>query len=192
MDRQRRKCDVLNRGLAGYTTRMANHILPDLVTSANAKDTAAMTIFFGANDAVIKGTDENPQQNVPLEEYTDNLKNIIDYLKSLGITAKKMILITPPPLDEASWGKQCILQGYKLDRRNSVTGEYAKACTQVGQEYGMDVLDLWTLMQEGGQNFTAYLSDGLHLSDEGNQFLESKLWPILEKKLSSLPHIPNT
>lgn len=39
------------------------------------------------------------------------------------------------------------------------------------------------------QDCTSYLSDGLHLSDRGNEFLESKLWPILEKKLGALPFI---
>ncbi|XP_068136420.1 isoamyl acetate-hydrolyzing esterase 1 homolog [Hyperolius riggenbachi] len=182
-----RKCDVLNRGLSGYNTRWAKYILPKLITSAQAENTVALTIFFGANDCSLQ--DENPQQHVPLEEYTDNLKTMIHYLKSVGITPDKIILITPPPLHEASWEKQCILKGCKLNRHNNITGEYAKACTQVAQEYGADVVDLWNLMQEGSQDYTVYLSDGLHLSDEGNQFVESKLWPILEEKVGTLPFI---
>lgn len=39
------------------------------------------------------------------------------------------------------------------------------------------------------QDYTVYLSDGLHLSDKGNEFLESKLWPILEQKLGDLPFL---
>ncbi|KAG8538195.1 hypothetical protein GDO81_023144 [Engystomops pustulosus] len=79
--------------------------------------------------------------------------------------------------------------GSKLNRVNSVTGTYAKACVQVGAECGVDVLDLWTLMQEGGSDYSVYLSDGLHLSDAGNKFAETKLWIILQKKLGSMPII---
>lgn len=37
------------------------------------------------------------------------------------------------------------------------------------------------------QDFSSYLSDGLHLSPLGNEFLFLNLWPLLDKKLSSLP-----
>lgn len=41
--------------------------------------------------------------------------------------------------------------GSKLNRLNSVVGEYAGACVQVARDCGIDVLDLWTLMQEDTQ-----------------------------------------
>ncbi|MEE6476782.1 hypothetical protein FKM82_011215 [Ascaphus truei] len=129
-----RRCDVLNRGLSGYSTRWAKLVLPRLIPkSCHPENIVAVTIFFGAND--------------------------------------------------------CALKGCKLNRLNSVTGLYAKACVQVANECGTDVLDLWTLMQKEDQDFPVYLSDGLHLSDKGNQFVESHLWPMLEKKLSALPLI---
>lgn len=37
------------------------------------------------------------------------------------------------------------------------------------------------------QDVSSYLSDGLHLSPKGNEFLFSHLWPLIEKKVSSLP-----
>ncbi|XP_072263647.1 isoamyl acetate-hydrolyzing esterase 1 homolog [Pyxicephalus adspersus] len=179
-----RRFDVLNRGLSGYNTRWAKLILPKLITkSSGSETTAAVTIFFGANDSALK--EENPQQHVPLDEYADNLRSMIKYLQSVDIAPDRIILITPPPLHEPSWEKQCFIKGYKLNRLNAIAGEYAKACIRVGQDCGTEVLDLWTLMQDGGQDYTVYLSDGLHLSDKGNEFLESKLWPILEKKLGS-------
>ncbi|VFV29820.1 isoamyl acetate-hydrolyzing [Lynx pardinus] len=79
------------------------------------------------------------------------------------------------------------LKGCKLNRRNLVVGEYAGACLQVARDCGTDVLDLWTLMQKDGQDFSSFLSDGLHLSPDGNEFLFSHLWPLIEKKVSSLP-----
>ncbi|XP_001381175.2 isoamyl acetate-hydrolyzing esterase 1 homolog isoform X1 [Monodelphis domestica] len=187
-DKLVRKCDVLNRGFSGYNTRWAKIILPRLIRkSSDAEALVAVTIFFGANDSALK--DENPKQHIPLDEYAENLKNMIQYLKSVDIPESRVILITPPPLHESAWEKECIAQGYKLNRLNMVVGEYAKACLEVGQNCGADVLDLWTLMQKDNKDFSSYLSDGLHLSPKGNEFLSSHLWPLLEKKVASLPLI---
>ncbi|XP_053236947.1 isoamyl acetate-hydrolyzing esterase 1 homolog [Podarcis raffonei] len=181
-----RKCDVLNRGLSGYNTRWAKIALPRLISKdSDAKNTVAVTVFFGANDGALK--DVNPKQHVPLDEYADNLKNMIQYLKSVDITEDKVILVTPPPLHEAAWEKECIAKGEKLNRLNSTTGEYAKACVKVASECGTSIIDLWTLMQKNNQDFGCYLSDGLHLSAEGNNFLANQLWSLLEQRTSALP-----
>ncbi|KFP26684.1 Isoamyl acetate-hydrolyzing esterase 1, partial [Colius striatus] len=182
-----RKCDVVNRGLSGYNTRWAKLILPRLIPkSDSAESTVAVTIFFGANDSALK--DLNPKQHVPLEEYAANLKAMVQYLKSVGITEDRIILITPPPLQESAWEKHCLAKGDQLNRRNATTGQYAQACARVAQDCGTDVLDLWTLMQRK-QDFSSYLSDGLHLSREGNSFVAAQLWSRLDKKLSALPSL---
>ncbi|NXL92129.1 IAH1 esterase, partial [Alectura lathami] len=182
-----RKCDVVNRGFSGYNTRWAKVILPRLIgRSTAAESTVAVTIFFGANDSALP--DLNPKQHVPLEEYAANLKSMVQYLKSVDITADRIILITPPPLQESAWEKECLAKGDKLNRRNATTGEYAQACVQVARDCETDVLDLWTLMQKT-QDFSSYLSDGLHLSTQGNDFLAAQLWSHLEKRLSALPQL---
>ncbi|KAG8538945.1 hypothetical protein GDO81_003288 [Engystomops pustulosus] len=105
-----RKCDVLNRGLSGYNSRWAKHVLPKLIPdSTHAENMAAVTIFFGANDSSLK--DLNPQQHVPLEEYADNLRSMVQYLKSVNIQQEKIVLITPPPVLEPAWEKRCNLIG---------------------------------------------------------------------------------
>eukprot|EP00069_Balaena_mysticetus_P005044 bmy_17688T0 len=63
------------------------------------------------------------------------------------------------PLCEAAWGQQCLWQGER------------------GPDAG----------PREGQDSSSYLSDGLHLSPKGNEFLFSHLWPLIEKKVSSLP-----
>uniref|UniRef100_A0A8C0DV45 Isoamyl acetate-hydrolyzing esterase 1 homolog n=1 Tax=Balaenoptera musculus TaxID=9771 RepID=A0A8C0DV45_BALMU len=108
------------------------------------------------------------------------------HLHSMGVPEGRLILIAPP-LCEAAWGPQCLRQGCKLNRLNSVVGEYARACLQAAQDCGIDALDLWTLMQKDSQDSSSYLSDGLHLSPKGNEFLFSQLRPLIEKKVSSLP-----
>ncbi|NXS51092.1 IAH1 esterase, partial [Balaeniceps rex] len=110
-----RKCDVVNRGLSGYNTRWAKLILPRLISkSTGAESTVAVTIFFGANDSALK--DLNPKQHVPLEEYAANLKSMIEYLKSVDITEDRIILITPPPLQESAWEKECLAKGKRMIR----------------------------------------------------------------------------
>ncbi|XP_037384438.1 isoamyl acetate-hydrolyzing esterase 1 homolog [Talpa occidentalis] len=186
-DKLVRKCDVLNRGFSGYNTRWAKIILPRLIRKGGGTEhpVVAATVFFGANDSALK--DENPKQHVPVDEYLANLKSVVRYLKSAEVPEDRIILITPPPLCEPAWEQECRLQGCRLNRLNSVVGDYASACMQVAQDCGTDALDLWTLMQQDGQDFSRYLSDGLHLSPEGNEFLFSRLWPLIEKKVSSLP-----
>ncbi|KAM4804542.1 isoamyl acetate-hydrolyzing esterase 1 homolog isoform X2 [Urocitellus parryii] len=181
------RCDVLNRGFSGYNTRWAKIILPRLIRKGNNLDNpVVVTIFFGANDSALK--DENPKQHIPLEEYVANLKSMVQYLKSVDVPEHRVILITPPPLCETAWEKECIMQGWKINRLNSVVGEYASMCLQVAQDCGTDVLDLWTMMQKDNEDFSSYLSpDGLHLSPKGNEFLFLHLWPLIEKKVSSLP-----
>ncbi|XP_048792898.1 isoamyl acetate-hydrolyzing esterase 1 homolog isoform X2 [Lagopus muta] len=113
---------------------------------------------------------------------------MVHYLKSIDITEDRIILITPPPLQESAWEKECLAKGDKLNRRNATTGEYAQACVRVARDCGTDVLDLWTLMQKD-EDFSCYLSDGLHLSMKGNNFLVGQLWSRVEKRLSALPSL---
>ncbi|KAM4543062.1 isoamyl acetate-hydrolyzing esterase 1 homolog [Odontesthes bonariensis] len=188
-DKFARKCDVLNRGLSGYNSRWAKIILPRLISGQNSADNniVAVTVFFGANDSALE--DENPQQHIPLQEYSENLKEISRLLTSAGVSADKVIFITPPPIHEPAWEKECALKGSPLNRHNSMAGQYALACVQAAGQCGSEVLDLWTLMQKDGQDYTVYLSDGLHLSEKGNQFVAQHLWGILESRLSYLPFI---
>lgn len=184
-----RKCDVVNRGFSGYNSRWARLLLPRLINplGSTEENIAAVTVFFGANDCSLE--DENPQQHVPLQEYSENLREMGRLLASAGVSADRVIFITPPPLDEEAWGKECVLKGCGLNRSNAVAGEYAQACVRTAAQCGSDVLDLWTLMQKDGQDFRLYLSDGLHLSEKGNQFVSQRLWELLEGKVAQLPFI---
>lgn len=46
----------------------------------NANPPVATTIFFGANDAALFGR-TSERQHVPVEEYGDNLKIMVQHLK---------------------------------------------------------------------------------------------------------------
>ncbi|XP_029972769.1 isoamyl acetate-hydrolyzing esterase 1 homolog [Salarias fasciatus] len=182
-----RKCDVVNRGLSGYNSRWGRMVLPRLLSQSSAERVAAVTLFFGANDSSLE--DKNPQQHVPLQEYCENLKDMGRFLSSAGVPSDRLIFITPPPVDEPAWEKECLLKGCPLNRRHAAAGQYAEACVRAAGQVGADVLDLWTLMQQDGRDFRPFLSDGLHLSQDGNQFLAQQLWRLLEGRVADLPFI---
>ena len=55
-----------------------------------------MTVFLGANDAAL-----NSGQHVPLERYSQNLRDMVSLIRNCNKTAC-VVLITPPPIhDEA-------------------------------------------------------------------------------------------
>ena len=69
------------RGLSGYNTRWALKVLPRAMEgAADAADPAAVTVFFGANDASLPDQVQ-AHQNVPLHEYQTNLRAICGYFK---------------------------------------------------------------------------------------------------------------
>lgn len=69
------------------------------------------TRALGAKVSVFPRTDENPKQHVPLDEYVGNLKSMVRYLQSVGVPEHRIVLITPPPLCEAAWERECRAQG---------------------------------------------------------------------------------
>nr|GEV43460.1 GDSL esterase/lipase At5g62930 [Tanacetum cinerariifolium] len=151
-DTYSRKADIVIRGYSGYTTRWALFLLHHLFpTTGSTTPPVAATVFFGANDAALKGrTSEN--QHVPLEEYKDNLRKIVRHLKECSPTML-IVLITPPPIDEegrledavSSYGEQAM----KLpERTNEAAGDYANGCIEVAKEVGVSSINLWSKMQE--------------------------------------------
>lgn len=75
------------RGLSGYNTRWALKVLARVMEGAAAAgaDPAALTIFFGANDASLPDQ-KQAHQHVPLEEYQSNLRAICGYFKVVQLT----------------------------------------------------------------------------------------------------------
>ena len=173
------EADVINRGFSGYNTEWAKIILPELVTS-KPEQADVVTVFFGANDASLP--EPNPLQHVPLAAFKSNMNDIITLLTSIGIEKSSIVLITPPPLQEDLWGLECKEKGQPMDRSNAATKQYAEAVLQLGRETGLTTVDVYNEMSKE-QNLGQLLSDGLHFTPEGNQFLADLIIPVLETKL---------
>ena len=125
------------------------------------------------------------------DEYTKSLRAIIQHIQSTGA---KVVAITPPPVNAAGWkafmqAKDASRQG---DRDNTVTGQYANAAKSVAAELGCGAVDLWASMQEARpeSGWHAFLSDGLHLTAAGNQFVFEKLVETIDATHADLKVAP--
>ncbi|KAL8689932.1 MAG: hypothetical protein Q9218_004510 [Villophora microphyllina] len=103
-------------------------------------------VFFGANDACLPGSDSD--QHVPVETYSQNLRNII--LHPTVVAQKPyLILVTPPPVDEYSLEISDAAKGVIGTRRTAEhTKLYADACKDVGESLSLVVLDLWSIFMK--------------------------------------------
>ncbi|KAL9001540.1 MAG: hypothetical protein Q9169_000115 [Polycauliona sp. 2 TL-2023] len=105
-----------------------------------------MMVFFGANDACLPGSDSG--QHVPLSIYKQNLREILQH-PSVTILKPRLILVTPPPVDEYSLEASDLAKGIPGVRRKAEnTKQYAEACKEVGHELGLIVLDLWSIFMD--------------------------------------------
>ena len=106
-------------------------------------------VFFGANDACIAQAMNG--QHVPLDTYKQNLHEILTH-PAVQAQKPRLILVTPPPVEETLLEKRVKSFGYKqLNRFNDVTRLYADAVLEVGKAHGAAVLNLWdAFMAEAG------------------------------------------
>ncbi|XP_039068392.1 GDSL esterase/lipase At5g45920-like [Hibiscus syriacus] len=166
-----RRLDVVLRGYSGYNTRWALKVLDRVFPAAESGGASplAVTVFFGANDACLPDR-YGAFQHVPVEEYKQNLHSIVSSLKNRWPKAL-ILLITPPPVDEDARIRHPYVENPLglPERTNESAGCFAKACVETAVECAIPVVDLWTRMQQYPEWHKAYLSDGLHLSQEGNK-----------------------
>ncbi|KAI3737324.1 hypothetical protein L2E82_27322 [Cichorium intybus] len=188
-----RKADIVVRGYGGYNTRWALFLLNHIFPLGSTTPPVATTVFFGANDAALSGR-TSERQHVPLEEYKENLRKIVHHLKEFSPTMI-IVLITPPPVDEE--GRQEYaksLYGEKAmklpERTNEVTGTYANGCVEVAKELGVDSINLWSKMQETQGWQKKFLSDGLHLTADGNGVVYEEVVKVLNGAWLSASEMP--
>ncbi|KAI4274719.1 MAG: hypothetical protein LQ337_003718 [Flavoplaca oasis] len=156
-------------------------------------------VFFGANDACLPGSDSG--QHIPLDIYKQNLREII---KHPCVTAQKtrLILVTPPPIDEYSLEISDAAKGILGVRRTAEhTKLYADACQEVGRDLSLPdlaVLDLWSIFMDAaghepgkplpGSKKTLkspvlgqLLSDGLHFNPEAYKILFESTMDVVKR-----------
>jgi len=175
-----RKADLVNRGFAGYNTRMAAAMAEDII-APEAPD--VMFLFFGANDAGLGGVST---QHVPLEEYESNLGKIIRTARAYNPRVQ-VVLIAPPPIWEPKLLEFLKERGRTvLDRENDNTKLYAEACLRVAEAHSTLAVDSWRLMEGASERRAEYLIDGIHLNGRGNEALSGAIREVLG---TSAPHL---
>eukprot|EP00002_Diphylleia_rotans_P002852 TRINITY_DN11857_c0_g1_i1.p1 TRINITY_DN11857_c0_g1~~TRINITY_DN11857_c0_g1_i1.p1 ORF type:complete len:256 (-),score=58.88 TRINITY_DN11857_c0_g1_i1:16-783(-) len=186
------RVDILNRGHSGYNTRWAKLLFPRYFPEIpTTKRKSVVTIFLGANDSVLSGE----RQHVPLDEYKQNLLDLIESIQNpAGAPSQSdlrtIIVITPPPIDAPVWGRHAgRFTPETLDRCNENTKKYANAAIEAANEsngrHGVAVhsINLYVQMMESKEPWADYLVDGLHLTKSGNKFLFDAILHVL----SSIP-----
>ena len=83
---------------------------------------------------------------MPLAEYSQNLKDILTH-KLVAVHKPRLILITPPPINEYQLEDGDRERGFvEASRTAEHTRTYAIACRHIGKELDVPVLDLWAAM----------------------------------------------
>jgi isoamyl acetate esterase len=196
-----RKLNVVNAGLSGYNTKMALHTLAQVLPTPEQANIRFLTIFFGANDARFPNTPQ-AEQHVPLDQYRRNLRKLVQH-PLVQAHKPKIILITPPPVDEALCEKlELEIWGIDVVRRTAeVVSQYAQVVRDVGKELDIAVLDVWSAFMEKtgwkpgmpligakgvpqtkGMELPTLLLDGLHLTGEGNKIVYCELTKLIGEK----------
>ncbi|KAH7951327.1 hypothetical protein HPB52_008000 [Rhipicephalus sanguineus] len=156
-----RRCDVLSRGLCGYNTRAWRHALPLVLGPEDARSVAALVLMMGTSDCADPRDPE--ATHVPLDEYSDNVAHMLDYIQACGISYGRIILVTPPPIDEQLWLAHCRRRGVKVVDAHS--------------HFLNDA------------HWSRLLSDGINLSPAGSHKLTAVLVPVLREVVGGAPRL---
>lgn len=157
---------------------------PTISTPLPSNAVRLIVLFLGANDASCPVL--NARQHVPLETYQKNLISIVQISKQHCPYAK-FILVAPPPIHHDGRLKYQI-ERYgpdnatgELERTLELSGNYAAAAQNMAQELEIPAfLNLWQEMQDvNPTSWHEYLSDGLHLSPSGNEFVGTRLVELI-------------
>lgn len=134
----------INAGVSGNTTVAAKIRLKEDVLSYHPD---AVTILFGSNDC-------SDTKNIPLEVFKANIEL---FIKKIG--SKKVILITPPPVDESK----------QTHRKNHILQKYVICIRQLAEQYECTLIDFneHVLQQDNYEKLLIGKSDdGLHFGEK--------------------------
>ncbi|KAJ1567931.1 isoamyl acetate-hydrolyzing esterase [Cladochytrium tenue] len=171
-----------------FTSEWCKHFVTETLTSTapTGARVALVTLFLGANDAALP--EANARQALPIEQFAANVRGLVAATRAAAPGAK-VVVITPPPVLPAAWAPHCAERGRALDRSVERTREFRDACLAAvdavvqedaagGGAAWLGVVDTWAVLLGGDGSWEwsearcrEVLSDGLHLSWEGNRLL---------------------
>jgi isoamyl acetate esterase len=199
--------DTFNRGLSGYNTRIfLEHAMPGIIEEVrNYYKPAVVVLWFGVNDATL-ANGPNKAQHVPLDEYKENLIEMIKQFREAAPDSQ-VLLLSPGYIDEKQRLKSMLSSGRKasdpLDRNNAETMKYAKACGEIfdskfkddGNVGFINVYDYFQTTYPTDENKTNILRDGLHFSSVGDrifyELVNAKIEQMVPSDVLSTRQFPN-
>ncbi|KAK3380057.1 SGNH hydrolase-type esterase domain-containing protein [Lasiosphaeria ovina] len=206
-----RRLDVVNRGLSGYNTSNALQALPRIFPSPAPAGSKIeyLLVLFGANDASLPLPTN--RQHVPLDRFKINLTRIITH-PNIAAHKPKIVLITPPPLDEIHIASKDVADGHgQATREAKISAEYSEAVRQVAAANPDVILvDLWKALMETavaktpgfdassgavlgdpGSGVRGHLEhllpDGLHMSSEAYRVFYDLVEPLVGAEWAGTP-----
>jgi lysophospholipase L1-like esterase len=162
-----RRCDVINRGFSGFTSRHLRIILPTILKEFKAGDICAVTILLGTNDSA------QSVNHVPLDEYARLMREMIELMLKHGVPSDKIVIMTPP-----------LRKYFQLPRTEGAEDpieEYAASCIHLARDCNVSCFDLRSLMKADGRPIDEYFVDSVHFSEYGSTLLFKGLMQVLEK-----------
>jgi isoamyl acetate esterase len=124
-----RRAFVVNSGLSGYNTRWVLKLLNDAKTYGEVippwvEEPLFVTLMLGSNDCAENG------QGVPIDEYRENLRAIIEIVLAKVKPFSGIFVLTPPPIQEKIWNA-----GNPENRRfYAAVRSYRQAALEVARE----------------------------------------------------------
>ncbi|KAI1484129.1 SGNH hydrolase [Daldinia eschscholtzii] len=203
-----RHLDVINRGFSGYNTKNALQLLPQIFLPPSPSNPRIeyLLVLLGANDACIDIPTNT--QGIPIEQYKENLTKIITH-EYIVAHNPKILLVTPPPIDEIRITELDLALGHpQATRQAAVSAAYSETARKVAAEIpGVVLIDLQKAILDKAISLTAdfdssgpplgypggkrgaleqLLPDGLHMSGEAYKVLfdivKPHIGPFPEKK----------
>ncbi|KAI1074689.1 SGNH hydrolase [Whalleya microplaca] len=188
-----RYLDVINRGFSGYNSKNALELLPQIFLPPSSSNPRIeyLLVLFGANDACLPIPTNT--QGVPVDQYKDNLTKIITH-EHVKAHHPKILLVTPPPIDEIRMTELDLAAGHpQVTRQAAISAAYSETARKVAAENpGVVLIDLQkAIMDEaiatttdfdaskpplgypGGKRgaLAQLLPDGLHMSGSAYKIL---------------------
>lgn len=205
-----RRLDLVNRGYSGYNTTWALHVAKtvfptEFVESRQIKKKRIVTIWLGANDAVLPPK----PQSVEIPQFKENLNKLIDIIEAHdqrttwtnGGQKTLIMLITPPPISISMRAADCAARfpdwkPENMDRDPIRSRQFAESVCQVAKERGLPVIDCWTSITKAAgdvEGLSRYLCDGLHLTSDGYELVTQEFKSIISRHYphlcpENLPH----
>lgn len=184
-----RKLQVIQRGFSGYTSRDALPLIKAILRTehddvSESKKIKIGYVFFGSNDARLKGVSSSNTEHVPLDNFLLNMKQVVAEFKKRSIP---VIVITPGLHDAAMWDK--------VDPQDLVTGDFRDNTNQKLYQDAMkeafpdtpliclyDLMEDWMKTKaENPSDLSELLYDGIHLNGNGYKLLFDELMKTIEK-----------